>query len=177
MDLRRLHAYKVLAAYDQDQAGQLAFAAGDEAGLDRPELVATLARTAVAHSAGTLAVARDHGVQFVEVFDGFDCRWTSHPDPDKAARTLRTAEDGTRPLAGCRASAPGARWVEVALRSRPIGQVEERLPLIGGAEREDSAVSPARGLAAAAQPGAHRERCQLEPGADQLTLVGGWPGW
>ncbi|MFD7639533.1 hypothetical protein ACFV4P_02655 [Kitasatospora sp. NPDC059795] len=37
-DLRRLQAYKVLAAYDQGQAGQLAFAAGDEAGLDRREL-------------------------------------------------------------------------------------------------------------------------------------------
>ncbi|MFJ8442763.1 hypothetical protein [Kitasatospora griseola] len=37
-DLRRLQAYKVLAAYDQNQAGQPAFAAGDEAGLDRREL-------------------------------------------------------------------------------------------------------------------------------------------
>lgn len=53
---------------------------------------ATLARTAVAYNAGTLAVAREHGVQFVEVFDGFDCGWTSHPDPDKAVRTLRTVE-------------------------------------------------------------------------------------
>nr|BFD90968.1 hypothetical protein KitaXyl93_23280 [Kitasatospora sp. Xyl93] len=37
-DLRRLQAYKVLAAYDQNQAGQLAVAAGDEKGLDRREL-------------------------------------------------------------------------------------------------------------------------------------------
>ncbi|MCX4749167.1 hypothetical protein OG455_27305 [Kitasatospora sp. NBC_01287] len=37
-DLRRLQTYKVLAAYDQNQAGQLAFAAGDENGLDRREL-------------------------------------------------------------------------------------------------------------------------------------------
>ncbi|MFJ4668940.1 hypothetical protein [Kitasatospora purpeofusca] len=54
---------------------------------------ATLARTAVAYNAGTLTVAREHGVQFVEVFDGYDCGWTSHPDPDKATRTLRTVED------------------------------------------------------------------------------------
>ncbi|MFC8447710.1 hypothetical protein [Kitasatospora sp. NPDC057223] len=54
---------------------------------------ATLARTAVAYNAGTLAVAREHGVQLVKVFDGFDCGWTSHPDPDKAVRTLRTVED------------------------------------------------------------------------------------
>ncbi|MEU5385526.1 hypothetical protein [Kitasatospora cineracea] len=34
---------------------------------------ATPARTAVAYNAGTLAVAREHGVQLVEVFDGYDC--------------------------------------------------------------------------------------------------------
>ncbi|MFD7639540.1 hypothetical protein ACFV4P_02690 [Kitasatospora sp. NPDC059795] len=54
---------------------------------------ATLARTAVAYNTGTLTVAREHDVRFVEVFDGSDCGWTSHPDPDKAARTLRTVED------------------------------------------------------------------------------------
>ncbi|MFJ4668946.1 hypothetical protein [Kitasatospora purpeofusca] len=37
-DLRRLQTYKVLAAYDQNQAGQLAFTGGDEGGLDRREL-------------------------------------------------------------------------------------------------------------------------------------------
>ncbi|MFJ8430470.1 hypothetical protein ACIQ9P_04100 [Kitasatospora sp. NPDC094019] len=61
---------------------------------------ATLARTAVAYNAGTLTVAREHGVEFVEVFDGFDCGWTSHPDPDKAVRTLRTVEEAAeRPIA------------------------------------------------------------------------------
>ncbi|KOX33006.1 MULTISPECIES: hypothetical protein [unclassified Streptomyces] len=37
-DLRRLTAYKMLVAYDQNQAGQLAAAYGDEDGLDRREL-------------------------------------------------------------------------------------------------------------------------------------------
>ncbi|MEU5385513.1 hypothetical protein [Kitasatospora cineracea] len=37
-DLRRLQSYKVLAAYDQNQAGQLAYVAGDDTGLDRREL-------------------------------------------------------------------------------------------------------------------------------------------
>ncbi|SDT82689.1 hypothetical protein SAMN05216371_7479 [Streptomyces sp. TLI_053] len=50
---------------------------------------ATLARTAVAYNVGTLAVAynvgtptvaRERGVQLI---DGFDCAWTSHPDPTK----------------------------------------------------------------------------------------------
>ncbi|MFJ6136538.1 hypothetical protein [Kitasatospora sp. NPDC092286] len=37
-DLRRLQAYKLLVAYDHNQAGQLAYAAGDESGQDRREL-------------------------------------------------------------------------------------------------------------------------------------------
>ncbi|PJN25678.1 hypothetical protein [Kitasatospora sp. CB02891] len=57
---------------------------------------AALARTAVAYNAGTLTVAREHDIQHVEVFDGSDCRWTSHPDPDKATRTLRTVEDAAQ---------------------------------------------------------------------------------
>ncbi|MFF2954980.1 hypothetical protein ACFVVU_26980 [Kitasatospora sp. NPDC057965] len=54
---------------------------------------ALLTRAAVASNAGTLAVAREHGISHVEVSDGYDCGWTSHPDPDKAVRTLRTVED------------------------------------------------------------------------------------
>ncbi|MFE6872312.1 hypothetical protein ACFVFS_37930 [Kitasatospora sp. NPDC057692] len=37
-DLRRLQSYKIMAAYDANQAGQLAYASGDENGLDRREL-------------------------------------------------------------------------------------------------------------------------------------------
>ncbi len=37
-DLRRLQAYKLLAAYDNNQAGQLAAIAGDDTGLERREL-------------------------------------------------------------------------------------------------------------------------------------------
>ncbi|MFB7742510.1 phage minor capsid protein [Streptomyces sp. NPDC056132] len=54
---------------------------------------ATLTKSAVAYNAGTLNQAREAGVGIVEVFDGFDCGWTSHQDPDKAARTLRTVEE------------------------------------------------------------------------------------
>ncbi|MFB7470588.1 hypothetical protein [Kitasatospora sp. NPDC056184] len=54
---------------------------------------AALARTAVAYNADTLTVAREHDIRFVDVFDVSDCGWTSHPDPDKASRTLRTIED------------------------------------------------------------------------------------
>ncbi|MDY0816092.1 hypothetical protein [Kitasatospora purpeofusca] len=50
-------------------------------------------RAAVATNTGTLAAAREHGITHVEVSDGYDCGWTSHPDPDKATRTLRTVDD------------------------------------------------------------------------------------
>ncbi|MER6131886.1 hypothetical protein [Streptomyces sp. NPDC001815] len=54
---------------------------------------AVLAKSAVAYNAGTLNRTRQAGVSMVEVFDGFDCGWTSHRDPDKATGTVRTIEE------------------------------------------------------------------------------------
>ncbi|WP_327385533.1 hypothetical protein [Streptomyces sp. NBC_01207] len=54
---------------------------------------ATLAKSAVAYNAGTLNRTREAGVRYVEVFDGMDCGWVSHQDPDKAARTIRSVEE------------------------------------------------------------------------------------
>ncbi|MFI9149490.1 hypothetical protein [Streptomyces sp. NPDC053367] len=54
---------------------------------------ATLTKSAVAYNAGTLNRTRQAGVSSVEVFDGSDCGWTSHHDPDKAVRTVRTVEE------------------------------------------------------------------------------------
>ncbi|WP_432034041.1 hypothetical protein [Streptomyces antibioticus] len=53
-DLRRLAAYKLLAAYDSNQAGQVAAASGDEAGLERRELgdAAKLVDTALGYLLG-----------------------------------------------------------------------------------------------------------------------------
>lgn len=54
---------------------------------------ATLTKSAVAYDAGTFSRSREAGVQWMQVFDGAGCGWTSHQDPDKAARMLRTVED------------------------------------------------------------------------------------
>ncbi|WJV48881.1 phage minor capsid protein [Streptomyces flavofungini] len=54
---------------------------------------ATLTKSAVAYNAGTLNRARQAGVRQVEVYDGGDCGWTSHQDPDKATGTLRSVEE------------------------------------------------------------------------------------
>ncbi|MEU0722856.1 hypothetical protein [Streptomyces sp. NPDC006140] len=54
-ELRRLAAYKVLAAYDNNQAGQLSAAAGDDAALERRELgdAANLVDTALGYLLGS----------------------------------------------------------------------------------------------------------------------------
>lgn len=48
-------------------------------------------------STANIAAARtaldELAVDFVEVWDGADCGWTSHDDPDRAHRTLRTVAD------------------------------------------------------------------------------------
>ncbi|MFF9478101.1 hypothetical protein [Streptomyces sp. NPDC014733] len=53
-EVRRLAAYKVLAAYDNNQAGQIAAAGGDEAAVERRELgdAANLVDTALAYLLG-----------------------------------------------------------------------------------------------------------------------------
>ena len=48
----------------------------------------TTANTAAARTA-----LDELGAEFVEVRDGADCGWTSHDDPDRANRTLRTVQD------------------------------------------------------------------------------------
>ncbi|MGW7630579.1 hypothetical protein ACWGKO_16815 [Streptomyces griseoincarnatus] len=45
-------------------------------------------------NAGAARTALDElGTEWVEVRDGSDCGWTSHDDPDRANRTLRTVQD------------------------------------------------------------------------------------
>ncbi|MGW2397253.1 hypothetical protein ACWCYY_11940 [Kitasatospora sp. NPDC001664] len=54
-DLRRLQAHKLLAAYDNNQAGQIAAASGDDTGLERRELgdAAKLIDTALGYMFGS----------------------------------------------------------------------------------------------------------------------------
>ncbi|UYB43975.1 hypothetical protein SLV14_007022 [Streptomyces sp. Je 1-4] len=58
-ELRRLAAYKVLAAYNNNQAGQLAAASGDESALERRELgdAANLVDTALGYLLGSEQVS------------------------------------------------------------------------------------------------------------------------
>ena len=51
--------------------------------------MAARTKSAVAYNAGTLNGAYAVGVRFVEIFDGTDCGFTFHEDPDKANGTVR----------------------------------------------------------------------------------------
>jgi hypothetical protein len=57
---------------------------------------AALAAAAVAFNSGTLAHAADAGASAVEVFDGAECGWSSHQDPDKASGTVRSIRDAAQ---------------------------------------------------------------------------------
>lgn len=47
----------------------------------------------VAYNAGALARFADAGVEYVEVYDGPDCGWTQHDDPDRAHGSIRSAAE------------------------------------------------------------------------------------
>jgi plasmid stabilization system protein ParE len=46
-----------------------------------------------ANTAACRTALDDLDISYVEVRDGADCGWTSHDDPDRANRTLRTVQD------------------------------------------------------------------------------------
>lgn len=52
--------------------------------------MAARTKSAVAFNAGSLNEWYAQGVVYVEVFDGTDCGWTSHDDPDKANGSVRS---------------------------------------------------------------------------------------
>lgn len=55
--------------------------------------MAARTKSAVAFNAGTLNELHAMEVGYVEVFDGPECGWTSHEDPDKASRSIRSVAD------------------------------------------------------------------------------------
>ncbi|MEU4897971.1 hypothetical protein AB0B12_14735 [Streptomyces sp. NPDC044780] len=67
-ELRRLAAYKVLSAYDNNQAGRLAAAAGDETGIERRELgdAAKLVDTALGYLLGSEQKIAVEGAEHAE---------------------------------------------------------------------------------------------------------------
>lgn len=58
-----------------------------------------LTETATAWNTSAIASYAGAGIAFVEVFDGEDCGWSSHDDPDLAAGSIRTLDQAkARPL-------------------------------------------------------------------------------
>lgn len=52
-----------------------------------------LTETAMAWNTSAVATYAGAGVSFVEVFDGADCGWSSHDDPDLAAGSIRPLDE------------------------------------------------------------------------------------
>jgi hypothetical protein len=53
----------------------------------------TFQAVTTANTAAARTALDELGTPFVEIRDGADCGWTSHDDPDRANRTLRTVQD------------------------------------------------------------------------------------
>ncbi|MBC9724985.1 hypothetical protein [Streptomyces sp. TRM68367] len=109
-ELRRLAAYKVLASYDNNQAGQLAAAGGDEAALERRELgdAANLVDTALGYLLGSdqkIAVA---GAEHAD-----------EESPESGATEAAAVQERLR------------KWAEKELLSLRIQQAERTAALLG----------------------------------------------
>lgn len=111
----------------------------------RSYLVA-LTETAMAWNTSAIATYRGAGIGFVEVFDGDDCGWTSHNDPDLAARSIRTVDEAkAHPIAHPRCQrAFGAAVNASSTRPSPLARAAapeapgrpEYLDAVEAAERD-----------------------------------------
>jgi len=83
---------------------------------------ATLAKSAVAYNAGTLNASRESGVRYVEVFDGFDCGWSSHQSMDKANGTIRHVDEAMEnPIAHPRCARSFGPRPDVSTEAQALG--------------------------------------------------------
>jgi hypothetical protein len=104
--------------------------------------------TAEAFNTGTLNTGAATGVQWVEIFDGADCGWVSHDDPDKANGSVRTLDDALGHMLshprcargfGLRPDIGTAKQAEAARRFTPAQQ-----QAAADAERARAAAQPER---------------------------------
>ncbi|MFE0190702.1 hypothetical protein [Streptomyces sp. NPDC058989] len=109
-ELRRLAAYKVLAAYDNNQAGQLAAASGDEAALERRELgdAANLVDTALGYVLGSDQQIAVEGAEHAD-----------EEAPEPGATEAAAAQERLR------------KWAEKELLTLRVQQAERNAVLLG----------------------------------------------
>jgi hypothetical protein len=109
-ELRRLAAYKVLAAYDNNQAGQLSAAAGDEASLERRELgdAANLVDTALGYLLGSDQQISVAGAEHAD-----------EEAPEPGATEAAAAQERLR------------KWAEKELLTLRVQQAERNAVLLG----------------------------------------------
>jgi hypothetical protein len=138
--------------------------------------MAVRTKTGVAHNLGALNGHVEAGVRFVEVFDGADCGWASHDDPDKPNGTVRHVTEAQAHLLShpnCR-RAFGAR-PDVTNRA----EARDAEPSTTAAQRADQAASEGAASAAAndraeqSRRAATSRRAQMHARRQQRLDVGG----
>ncbi|MBT2490761.1 hypothetical protein J7E96_20025 [Streptomyces sp. ISL-96] len=151
-ELQRLAAYKVLASYDNNQAGQLAAASGDEAALERRELgdAANLVDTALGYLLGSDQQISVAGAEHAD---------EEAPEPSATAAVFRRVqehEEGVLLQARPQFSVRDALYVQndprhcvvltsIALGTLGLGEAAVPLP---GQSAPSPAGSPTRGASA-----------------------------
>lgn len=121
--------------------------------------MAVRTKTGVAHNLGTLRGLAEMDVEWVEVFDGSDCGWRTHDDPDKANGTIRKAKDAEAHLLShpqCRRAFGGRPDITSAKEAK-----EANLST-SAAQREDQRLAEERQRTPRA---ARRERLQAKRAA------------
>lgn len=117
--------------------------------------MAVRTKTGVAHNLGALNSLAGDGIGWVEVFDGADCGWTGHDDPDKANGTVRKVAEAQAHLL----SHPNCRR---AFGARPditsAKQARTATPSTTAAQREDQAAFEQEQAATRARQAARRRR-------------------
>ena len=126
-------------------------------------------KTGMAHNAGLLNAAKRAGAQYVEVFDGFGCGWTSHADADTANGTIRSVEEAAQHVLShprCQRSfgpRPDVSTEREALQARPSTSPAQRADQ---AVAERARAVDQRSRAAARRRQAARRSAANRPGTD-----------
>lgn len=119
-------------------------------------------KTAQAYNAGTLNQLGEFGVEWVEVFDGSACGWTSHDDPNKANGKIVAAKEARlHSLAHprCRRSFGGRPDIgdaEEAAGAKPSTTEAQRADQHAAEQRQEAAVGRRAAARAATKPAAAR---------------------
>lgn len=125
--------------------------------------MAARTKSGVAYNSGSLNEWNQAGVTYVEVFDGAQCGWTTHDDPDKANGTVRSVLDAAGHMLGhpnCRrgfGARPDVTTDAEAKAAEPSTTAEQRADQAAAELRQEEAVRVRAAVVRRARRAALRE--------------------